>query len=70
MTNASHKSDTIMKHIAEYDYIVSIDYRNPGSNFNHDTACFKRYVVMQGNAAIKDGVTQVGNDLLKFAEAF
>ena len=53
----------------EYNYIVSIDYRNPGTSFNSDTQCFKRYCIMQGNAAIKDGATAIGTDLLRFAGA-
>ena len=64
-----HKMDTTMEWVAEYDYIVSIDYRNPGADFNNDPACFKRYCIMQGNAALKEGYTTIGNDLLAFANA-
>ena len=63
------QSDIIMKHVAEYDYIVSIDYRNPGASFNNDTQCFKRYCTMQADTAIKEGCTTIGQDILKLVGA-
>tara|TARA_R100000808_G_scaffold1753_1_gene7582 strand:+ start:1020 stop:1229 length:210 start_codon:yes stop_codon:yes gene_type:complete len=31
----------------EIEYILSIDPRSPGANFNHDPDCFERYCQMQ-----------------------
>lgn len=50
----------------EYDHIVSIDYRNPGSDFNYDTQCFKRYCKRQAKGMLKAGHTNMAKDIETF----
>lgn len=54
---------------AEYDYIVSIDYRNPGKDFNNDTACFARYVDMQARIFEHEGFLAIAKDLRIFLKS-
>lgn len=53
----------------EYNYIVSIDWRDPGASFNYDTSCFLRYVTMQAKTFLKFIETaNIGMDLMTFAQ--
>ena len=44
----------------EIEYILSVNPRSPGANFNHDPACFARYCKMQERRILKSVTTQLG----------
>lgn len=47
----------------ELRYIQSINKNNPGSNFNYDPECFKRYVNMQATHAERDGFKEISDQM-------
>lgn len=54
----------------EYDYVVSIDWREPGADYNYDPECFLRYVTMQAKTFAKFIETAaIGIDLMTFVQA-
>ena len=50
--------------LAERNYIMSVDPKNPDRTFNHDPECFANYCNMQGNDIAKHWPL-IGHDILQ-----